>query len=309
MKNTRFLRYILVGAVMAFGMGAWGDDFTWNGGGGDGSWTNPANWTPALASADDGLNGYPDGLDTATIGGFTITFINLPATLATLTINDPAANITLGGNLTTNTLTVINGTLNLSGDAVTVAGTFTNNGTVQFSDTSTLAAGSVVNGGTSVVEYTTGTCTDIWGGTYQALTVGAPATLNLSGDAVTVVGAFTNNGTVQFSDTSTLAAGSVVNGGTSVVEYLGGGPVSPLWGINYQNITVSGLGTDLQTTGFTALGTLNISGGQISSGSNSTITAATVTLAAGAIRFSITGILTLTASTNHGRPQCRLRHR
>src|SRR5262245_1353655 len=81
MKNGRRGRAILVAATFAAmtASSVRGDSFTWTGGGGDGAWSNPANWTNTTPG---GVALFPGASDSVTF--------NINAT----TTNGSAANFT-----------------------------------------------------------------------------------------------------------------------------------------------------------------------------------------------------------------------
>ncbi|MCD1655630.1 hypothetical protein K7J14_13100 [Treponema zuelzerae] len=104
MKNMKSFRYICAFAVCVFFVqtGAWGAIFTWDGSAADGLWNTAANWTLTDNTvADAGLDGIPNGVDSARIplaqsittgGALTVQGITFTA----------GATLTLGGNLTIN---------------------------------------------------------------------------------------------------------------------------------------------------------------------------------------------------------------
>ncbi len=186
MKNTRFLRYILVGIMACATGGAWGDDYTWNGGA-TGVWALAANWTSA--GPDFQYPGF-NATDTATIGaGATVTLNIGGLTVVDVTLSTTTSQLDLGAN------------------SITVTGTFTNNGTVRLTGAGAQAVGGIkVNGGTSTVEYYGGaTANPAWGTDYRTV-------LQLGTTVATVAGTVSNAGSIEINGAGSIDASDNTQG-------------------------------------------------------------------------------------------------
>ena len=310
-KRSTVIKVLLfLGLFSVVASGAFGADYTWSGGAGNGNWTDNGNWS--------GGPQYPgfQANDTATITIAAAVDVNaaLPNAIDQLTIGDAVISIAL-----TNPLSISTGAALLSVDTAnslsfTGAGALTI-GTVTIADTTTgtvtfnapVSVTSAFNSGTG-----SGDINILAGGTITPDTTFSNAgsvTFGDSGDittfaggldTTTVTGGTTIFGTVTTTGTRidfgavTLTGASVIDsagGVLNIASVTGGGNTLGLDGGAAGVITVSGVVDDVATL------TVTNSAGTTFQGSIGAGTAGAVTLSATAGTISFQGATDITTLT------------
>ncbi len=272
--------------------------YTWDGSAST-TWTDGANWAGGTAPS---LN---NGTENIIIPNGCPNYPVLPAvpwSINNLSV-DSSATLTLGANnLTINGILSNNGILILSG-AGRPSKNDTDSGTVRY----TVAGGAVsdfsatdyfnleLNGAGT---YTTSAALTVAGN----LSVGnAGGILDLGANALSVVGAVSNNGTILLDGTQTvtLSSGNDTDSGTWNYDGAGGGTVRSFGATDYYNLIVSGTGTFSADGAVTMAGAFSVTnaGGEIDLQSFDFSVASTVSNN-GTIRLDGTQTVTLSSGND-----------
>jgi len=307
--NVRGLLACGMGLIFCAGMAHAGTK-TWNGIGGDGNWSNPANWGGNPPGGGEDLH-FAGNTGLASNNDFTA-----GVSFSSITFDSGAGNFVLGGSA----LTLTGGAAAIANN--TAAGTMTMNMGITFSSASTIACapsatltvgGAIDNGGFTLAVNSAGT-TNLNGAiTGQGgLTMSGPGTLTLSNTANTYTGQTAINA-------GTVSVSALANGGSN--SSLGAAPASTaiLLGsasaarLSYtggtastdRQVLVQGSngGTIQATHGSATLtlsGTIDISGNPIAfDTSPGNMTVLSVISGAGAVTKTGTGTLTLSGNNTY----------
>ncbi len=196
---------ILASAVLLFSsLLAHAAPITWTGGGGDGLWNTPKNWS---------TNTVPTSSDDVTIGSATVTVTGLAAFANTVTCS---GTLNINGSLniaSTSSFT----TLNLQGGVLAPNGASTITGPLTLSGGSLIGAGNVTISGITTVMAN--------GSLSSSANVTNTGTINILGSSQLDFSTFTNNGTVNIQSEGGAAGvvGSTINNNGTIAKTVGTG--------------------------------------------------------------------------------------
>ena len=230
------------------------------------AWGVAANWSNGVPT--DGMKVtipqitgdiYPI-ITTATVTNLTLTInsgasltVDTGGTLNTKSIRNNGTLAVSGGTVNSTTITNNEAIILTSGTITST--TFTNNKTITITDGTITSTQKISSSASKIIYNKAGTQNLIWGNNYQNLEIATGTSVTFD-SATTISGKAANNGTITIG-TNSFSVGSVENGDSSTIIY--NGVTSPVWGNEYQNLTITA-GTSISLGAATIAGTVTNNG-------------------------------------------------